>query len=204
MRKILLSTAILLGLLASCKQEPTFRIYGTMNNNSCDSAKIFLVPAEGPQTSETVDSILIIDGKFYFEGTKEQVSILRLEMKHRMNYQDLLVITEPGDIHVFYSDKGKTAGTPQNEHLQQWKEALEKADSSIAPLRTKWYETKNSEDSIVYFDTMKREREILGERTKELITNEGQTTLGRFLYSRNRSVFDDSQKATLDSLYNQY
>ena len=203
MKKIIITTTILLGLFASCKQEPSFRIYGTMDNNSCDGAQIFLVPAEGPQTSETVDSIVIEDGKFYFEGTKEQVSILRMEMKHRLNYQDLLVVTEPGDIHVYYSEKGTTAGTPQNEHLQQWKEGLEKADSIIHPLRKKWYETKNSEDSIVYFDTRKREREKLGNRTKETIINEGKTTLGRFLYSRNRSVFDEKQKAKMDSIYNQ-
>ena len=167
----------------------------------CDGAQIFLVPADGPQTSQTVDSVYIRDGKFYFEGTKEQMAILRLEMKQRLNYQELLVVTEPGDIYVYYSKNGRTAGTPQNEHLQQWKEALEKADSSTSPLRKKWYETKNRADSIDYFETMKKERAILGERTKEVILNEGQTTLGRFLYSRNRSIFDDKEKVALDSTY---
>ncbi len=202
MKKIILNIALLLVLLTSCKQEPSFRIYGTMDNNSCDGAKIFLVPAEGPQTGETVDSIHINDGKFYFEGNKEQVSILRLEMKNRLNYEDLLVVTEPGDIHVYYSDKGTTSGTAQNEHLQQWKEALEKADSIIVPLRKRWYETKSSEDSIAYFDTMKQERETLARSTRSLIFNEGKTTLGRFLYSRNRSIFDEQQKINLDSIYN--
>ncbi len=202
MKKILVYTIILVSLLASCKQEPSFRIYGTLDNNLHDGAKIFLVPADGPQTSETVDSIRIKDGKFYFEGTKEQVSILRMEMKHRLNYQDLLVITEPGDIHVYYSKKGTTAGTLQNDHLQQWKDALERADSITSPLYKKWYNTKSSEDSIRYFEAMKREREILGERTKEVIVNEGQTTLGRFLYARNRSIFSNDQKQVMDSLYN--
>ncbi len=201
MKKILLITAILVGLFTSCKQEPTFRIYGTMDSTLCDGAQIFLVPADGPQTSQTVDSVYIRDGKFYFEGTKEQMAILRLEMKQRLNYQELLVVTEPGDIYVYYSKNGRTAGTPQNEHLQQWKEALEKADSSTSPLRKKWYETKNRADSIDYFETMKKERAILGERTKEVILNEGQTTLGRFLYSRNRSIFDDKEKVALDSTY---
>lgn len=185
----------------SCKQEPSFRIYGSMDNNSCDGTQIFLVPAVGVQTSETVDSTVIKDGKFYFEGCKEQISILRLELKHRLNYQDLLVVTEPGDIKVYYSKKGTTHGTPQNEQLQQWKEILENGDSIISPLRKKWYNTKNIEDSIIYFNSMKHEREILSEYTKRMIINEGRTTLGHFLYMRNRSIFDNEQRIIMDSIF---
>ena len=80
MKKILLITAILVGLFTSCKQEPTFRIYGTMDSTSCDGAQIFLFPANGPQTSQTVDSVSIRDSNFYFEGTTDQMAILSIEI----------------------------------------------------------------------------------------------------------------------------
>lgn len=167
----LLSVIIL--LLESCggsKQgygNNTYRIYGEVANTLCDGATIFLVPVDGPATAETVDSAVIENRKFYFEGTIEKLAVLRLQMPQRVKFQELLLITEPGDINVWLDGIGSVTGTKQNDSLQVWKNLTE---TYIRQMRT-------APDSI--------RADILNtykQRTIDLGHNIGEnTTLGKFL-----------------------
>lgn len=130
MNKIIGLLVFTIFLLVSCtgsRQDNggRCRIYGQVVNDMCDGATIFLVPISEPATNETVDSAVIKNKQFYFESHHEKLAVLRLQMPHRIKFQELLVVTEPGDIKVHLDSIGSVTGTPQNDSLQQWKEHME-------------------------------------------------------------------------------
>ncbi len=53
--------------------------------------------------------------------------VLRLRHLLRIYIQELLVVTEPGTIHVKADSVGSVTGTPQNDALQKWKEGGKEA-----------------------------------------------------------------------------
>lgn len=63
---------------------------------------------------------------FSFSGQGEEMRVLRLRHLLRVYIQELLVVTEPGTIHVKADSVGSVTGTPQNDALQKWKEGREK------------------------------------------------------------------------------
>ncbi|MBU3814033.1 MAG: DUF4369 domain-containing protein [Candidatus Bacteroides intestinipullorum] len=110
-------------LLVACK--PTSgeecRIVGQLPDHSRDGKWVYLVPFIRPD-SMGVDSVKITDGKFVFTTRKHLMGIIRVELKSRWGIQDLLVVTEPGEVAVKLDSISSAGGTPQNDLLQQWKE----------------------------------------------------------------------------------
>ncbi|MGL4851651.1 MAG: DUF4369 domain-containing protein [Phocaeicola sp.] len=201
MRKHIHLLGLALLLLTGCNQRTTYYIYGEMSDHSCDNSLIFLVPAEGPQTSETVDSVYIREKKFHFKGRKEQMCILRLSHRHRLNHQEILVVTEPGEIKVYNGATGKVWGTPQNERLQQWKEQKDADESSLMTARKRWLETKSTTDSLHYFTLSDSLRNHLNHTTWRLIMDTGSCTLAHFFYERFKQLFSDKEKAQIESRF---
>lgn len=115
--------ALLFLSLNGCKsrEESVCHIYGEMADHSRDGKKVYLVPFIRPD-SVGVDSTVIVDGKFEFVTRKYMLAIVRIELLSRYGIQDLLVVTEPGDVQVWMDSISRGGGTPQNEVLQQWKE----------------------------------------------------------------------------------
>ena len=174
MRKLMIAAAAsMMILLPSCNK--TYTIHGTVTDPKLEGAQIFLVPVEGPATHETVDSVYIKDFQFTFKGTKEQMADLRIEMSKRIGTQNLLVVTEPGDIYVSVGAISSGFGTPQNDSLQVWKELTEKKNKDFQ------YQAGNPDK-----EEAKAVRRQLYEdykaRTQQLAHNTGDsTTLGKFL-----------------------
>lgn len=191
---------LLLCILTGCKSESAYRIYGTMSDHSCDSAKIYLVPAVGPQTPETVDSAYIRNGVFYFEGNEERIGILRLGFKYRMNHQELLIVTEPGEIHAFIGEISSASGTPQNEHLQQWKEYRDYSMAEAQTYLDRWRESHTSDDSLRYHQVLDSLRTAQREYTYAFLKEEENSTLGRFFYKNFRGSLTEEQRLALDSI----
>lgn len=109
----------LAGCTAALQDE--CRIHGEMADHSRDGKKIYLVPLTRPD-SVGVDSTVIVDGKFEFATRKRMMAIVRVELLSRFGLEDLLVVTEPGDLSVRIGEVSSGAGTPQNDSLQQWKD----------------------------------------------------------------------------------
>ncbi|MDO4195328.1 MAG: DUF4369 domain-containing protein [Prevotellaceae bacterium] len=111
--------------LASCSQSSKeCRIHGVMQDKSRDGKTIYLVPMENA-TKDNVDSTIIKDGKFEFVTQKNIMAIVRVELKCRYGLQDLLVVTEPGDLNVKIGAESSAEGTHQNDILQEWKQRTE-------------------------------------------------------------------------------
>ena len=86
-----------------------------------------------PATMETVDSMVVADGKFAFTADTCDLRVIRVDYHFRIGVQDLLVITEPGDLVVNIDSISSCKGTPQNDSLQAWKERTERFNMECQP-----------------------------------------------------------------------
>ena len=109
---------------ATDSQQGECRIHGTLSSDKWDGQYIFLVPTYRAD-SVGVDSAKIAGRKFEFVTTKRNVSDLRLSWRTRFGTQNLLVVTEPGDVYVTIDSISHGYGTPQNDSLQAWKTRTE-------------------------------------------------------------------------------
>ena len=139
MKKILFACVITLMTLAlgGCKSEKRIvngkcHIMGTINPKF-NGKKIFLVPMTRPATMETVDSMVVENGKFEFTADTCDLRVIRIDYHYRTGVQDLLVVTEPGDLVVNIDSISSCKGTPQNDSLQAWKERTERFNMECQP-----------------------------------------------------------------------
>ncbi len=106
-------------------------IEGTTNPRF-DNKKIFLVPLNGPQDAEHVDSVVVKDCKFRFEKDTTLMAVIRVDYHVRTGVQDLLVVTEPGRLTVVIDSISSSSGTPQNDSLNHWKSFSEQYNKERA------------------------------------------------------------------------
>lgn len=99
-------------LWASCGNSgQNYVIEGTLPSLKYDGEWIYLVPMEN--APGRVDSVKITNASFSFSGQGEEMRVLRLRHLLRIYIQELLVVTEPGTIHVKADSVGSVTGTPQ-------------------------------------------------------------------------------------------
>ena len=134
---IALMTVTSMVVMAGCKsaEKGNCRINGTMESNRWDGKKIFLVPMFGLQDAAHVDSVVIKDGKFEFVADTTEMKVIRVDYHYRDGVQDLLVVSEPGDVAVVIGANSVSSGTPQNDSLQVWKDRMMKFNSEYNKLR---------------------------------------------------------------------
>lgn len=127
MKHILMMSLLAAALLCSCNKDG-YRIHGTVTDPSLEGAIVFLVPVTEPvhlPEKDNLDSTFIKNGHFEFSGTKERMVDVRVERLKRFGVQNLLVVTEPGEIDVVLGQRSSSCGTPQNDSLQVWKDITE-------------------------------------------------------------------------------
>lgn len=141
MRKIMCLpvVALLLVAVASCdgRQELSAglcRIHGVAPNPNLEGKQIFLVPLTN-DTRWNVDSVVIRDGRFAFERDTLMMAKIIIDYHFRQGFQPLLVVVEPGDIHVEIDSISSAHGTPQNDSLQMWKQITEAHNARQFALR---------------------------------------------------------------------
>ena len=199
MRKIIFILTILIIALASCvdnDKNEGFVIYGEVENDSCNGAKIYLVPMTEPATHETVDSVVIVDRKFTFHGTTKRVAVLRLQMPQRFSYQELLLLTEPGIIQAKIARKGSVTGTRSNDLLQEWKETME----SCAEIRnTKFVVNNRDYNSPAYRRVADSLGLIVKDANLKIIRSMGFNPLSCYLYRCKRGNFPEGCESELQN-----
>lgn len=130
--------ALLIVLLASCAGKTVqgaYEINGTLPSATLYQDEwMYLVPLTGGSKTNPVDSVQINNGTFRFTGQVDsvQIKILRVRYQLRLALQELLVVMEPGQIQVAIDSTSTAHGTPQNEALQQWKEAKDEHDHALS------------------------------------------------------------------------
>ncbi|MCR5454003.1 MAG: DUF4369 domain-containing protein [Bacteroidales bacterium] len=167
--------------LAGCNNQCT--IVGTVSNSNLNGKKIFLMPLD-LSDSLGVDSVVIENNKFQFECHDEMLANIMVDYHYRLGNENLLVITEPGNINVKIGPVSSGGGTPQNDSLQVWKALIINQNSTL-----KTYQ-KEYDDFIKKGDTlsakiMKNEIEKIStqfySRTKQMTQNLKSGTLYDFL-----------------------
>lgn len=162
------------------------RIHGTAGDRF-EGKKIFLVPVTRPATMHTVDSVVIKDGKFEFTADTCDMRVIRIDYHYRSGVQDLLVVTEPGDVEVTIDSVSSCKGSPQNDSLQAWKECTERHYMSLAPYRKSKMNAEKMGDTAMVrrigmqIDSMRRDYRRYSRR---LADNLKEGTLHDFLKSR--------------------
>lgn len=107
-------------LVIACSDRPRYIIQGTVPTGKYEGEWIYSTPAEGNIVGR-IDSCRITQGRFRFEGDSEEVRIIRLRPILRFVAEEMLVVTEPGTIHVKVDSVSSVWGTRQNDLMQQWK-----------------------------------------------------------------------------------
>ena len=169
-RLILLAAAIIAIGACSSHGAKEYVIHGTVSDPNLEGVQVFLVPLKNA-TAETVDSVYIKNQKFEFRGTEEDIKDLRIDKRARIGVENLLVITEPGDIYVTLGQVSSGSGTKQNDSLQVWKNITMTYNAEISALMT----TNQP-------DVRKGIMETYNARSRQMMENVGKnTTLGKFL-----------------------
>lgn len=138
MKKLLYIILILVGVTC-CSHPDEYIIKGSTSQTRLEGERVFLVPYGSPTIEDSlgVDSTVVKNGKFEFRGHKgEFLARITMHRHVRPGTQDLLVITEPGEITVVIDSISGGHGTPQNDALQAWKEL--KADHD----RVQWNQSQ--------------------------------------------------------------
>ena len=170
MKKAFVLTALVGALLFSCNHPDRYRIHGRVTSNDLEGVQVFLVPL-GHEEPENVDSVAIRNHEFSFKGDKHWMCEIRLSKYERDKGQNLLVVTEPGDIYVTIGPDSSGGGTPQNDSLQVWKDLTIQRNQVFGPL----YDAglKAQADSV---------HQLYKERTWQMARSVGEdSTLGEFL-----------------------
>ncbi len=119
------------GIVCCTGSKDEYVIKGSTSQSRLDGERVFLVPygSKSFEDSIGVDSTVVKNGKFEFRGHKGEF-LARVTMDKRVRYgtQDLLIITEPGEITVVIDSISSGKGTPQNDLLQAWKVLKEDHD----------------------------------------------------------------------------
>ena len=152
MKKILLCfmAVAAMTMFYSCQQanDGKFHVEGVVNGEQYEGKRIFIVPLYGKKTAEYVDSMEITNGKFHFTKDSMQLYQILLDYHYRMGVQPLLVVGEPGTIHVTIDTISHAVGTPQNDSLEQWKVRTEMHNLQLAKMRKNIAELRKQGDSI--------------------------------------------------------
>lgn len=142
MKKILIGAISALGLItAACSEsQPESVVKGTTSLERLNGHRVFIVPYGSPTIEDSigVDSVVIENGQFEFRLRKgTYLARVTVDRKVRYGTQDLLIVTEPGEITVVIDSISSGHGTPQNEALQNWKDLKEDHD------RVQWNQSQH-------------------------------------------------------------
>ena len=152
-----LLTLVLLCLLCGCStNEKHYIIDGAVyGGGKFEGETIYLVPFQNA-SSERIDSAVVHNGCFRFEGVADssEIYILRMRPMMRLFIQELLVVREPGHIRTILNKISSASGTPLNDSFQVWKNYKVSTDSILSSWSR--YMKKPMLDSLEYNKTPRR------------------------------------------------
>ena len=95
MKYLFIGVFTLLCLFACQSNDSKYIIEGTLPTAQQDGEWIYLAPMENASI-ENIDSTRIENARSTFQGTGEEMKVLRMRILLRLKFQELLVVTEPG------------------------------------------------------------------------------------------------------------
>lgn len=196
MKYLFIGVFALLCLFACQSNDSKYIIEGTLPSTQQDGEWIYLAPMENASI-ENIDSTRIENARFSFQGTGEEMKVLRMRILLRLKFQELLVVTEPGVTSVRIDSISSASGTPQNDALQHWKDRKQEADGESYALWTA-LKTCSPEDSIRIkqaWDSLRIETQAFNYTFMKEHINQ---TVGKFLYKMIKPSLTEEQRKELD------
>lgn len=182
----------------SCNSKSNFTISGQLPDKTYDGEKIYLVPIENA-IKERVDSAVIQNGKFSFEGQilTPEIYVIRAKPVLRYNLEELLVVREPGTLTVRLDKSSSVSGTPLNDSLQYWKERKMRFDFVNAELVKQF---RDANDSLKL--DLKRKAEMLNSDATNFhfsfVKNNKENIVGQFVQKIMSGSFTEEQRQMLN------
>jgi len=189
---------IFLLMLLGCQTGNRFMIKGRMQDASYNGEWIFLVPLENA-SKETVDSVMIVNSEFQFEGSAQipDIYIIRAKPLLRFTLQELLVVRESGKLIVEIGKNSIVSGTALNDSLQRWKEQKVKTDYLYEELRHQFKMANDADQSAI-----KQKADSLNTRILDFhynfVRNNRDNVVGKFVNKVMGGSFSPEQQKNLN------
>ena len=189
---------MLLIFLVSCQSGNKYSIAGHLPDKSYDGETIYLVPLENA-VKERVDSTVIKDGAFRFEGglTVPEIYVIRVKPVLRYNLEELLLVRESGELTVTIDKKSSVRGTQLNDSLQYWKERKMRFDFVNAELVKQFRDADEASRSEI----QQRADSLHVDATNfhfNFVKNNINNIVGQFVQKIMGSSFTEEQKQKLN------
>ena len=114
-------------ILYSCQQTPSFTIAGTVDKPGLEGKKVFFLIGDWASSEHKMDSTVILDGKYSFQGIAEEVNnaSIILNPNDRENAVWINLALENARITINTDADGWSivSGTVDNERFQEFKNA---------------------------------------------------------------------------------
>lgn len=146
MNRLKLVSAMFAGalLLGACKQEPAYKVSGTVADPVFEGAKVYLNVGDGSFKQNIVDSTVVSDGKYVFEGAVAQPECGRIIVEHPDDWLKSVHASfalENAEIKIATDVGGWTvvSGTQYNDDYQQYEEAKRAAYARLSSIQDSVY-----------------------------------------------------------------
>ena len=167
---LFIALASLLGL-GACKQEPAYRISGTVANPVFEGAKVYFMAGEGRMGKATrTDSTIVQGGKYSFEGAVTQPENAYIMIVHPDDWQQSVHINlalENTDLTATTDAKDWTVvrGSALNDVYQQYLESMREPQRQLHETVETFYAKQNAKSF-----TSGEEQELRAKWNRELQT----------------------------------
>ena len=107
-------------MVGACKQEPAYKVSGTVADPVFEGAKVYLIVGDDPFKVNIADSTVVSGGKYVFEGAVAQPECGRVIITHPEDWQKSVHVSlalENAEIKVATDAEGWTvvSGTQYND-----------------------------------------------------------------------------------------
>lgn len=143
---VLFAGALLVG---ACKQEPAYKVSGTVADPVFEGAKVYLLHGVWSTDNSRMDSTVVAHGKYEFEGAVAQPECGRIAIMHPEDWQKSVHIPlaiENVEIKVVTDAEGWTevAGSAFNDAYQEYAEAKREPDRKLREISNAFYAKRDT------------------------------------------------------------
>jgi len=189
---------ILLLILTGCQSGHQYIIQGHLSDATSNGEWIYLVPFENA-SKETIDSVLISNSVFQFEGSAEvpEIYIIRAKPLLRFTLQELLVVRESGKLIVAIGNNSMVSGTALNDSIQKWKEQKVKADYIYEEFMQQ-LKLQGEIDQTLITQKVKALNTLNVDFNYTFVQNNRDNVVGKFVYKIMWDSFSPEQQKSLN------
>lgn len=184
-------------VLISCQNSKNYKITGTVADPAYEGKYVYVQEMMQNQMV-SVDTTLVTDGKFTFEGSADSTVLRFIALDETVNPQRpsrVLAVIEPGTLLVQFDSISTVSGTPLNDAYMTFREEQDKIRKQIRSLSEQYQEaasTGTMTDSLDADLTAQYEKlsDDITAKTADFIKSNISNPLGKFLFMTSAEMFE--------------